>query len=108
MTLAVTVQYVDGCPGRQLTVDRVGEAASRAGLEVAVRLERVRTLEDAARLGFVGSPTVLVEGVEVGARGTDPPGLACRLYAAAEGAAGAPSVDELERAMVAASWGGHG
>lgn len=52
-------------------------------------------LEDAEWLGFVGSPTVLVNGIDPFARDGSPEGLACRVDMAPEGLAGSPTVDQL-------------
>jgi hypothetical protein len=40
----------------------------------------VVTDEDAVRLGFPGSPTIRVDGVDVQDPGGQPTGLTCRLY----------------------------
>ena len=99
----MTVQYLEGCPGRPVAIERVREAASAVGLAVSLRLERVETAEDATRLGFVGSPTVLVNGRDVCEPEVAAPALTCRLYATGDGLAGAPSVDVLRRAIAAAA-----
>ena len=56
------------------------------------------TADDAARLEFHGSPTVLVDGVDLFP--TQPVrSLACRVYATERGYAGAPTPSQIEEAL---------
>lgn len=58
----VTIQYIAGCPNRALARDRVGVALARRGIDPsAVILQLVETAADAERLGFRGSPTILID-----------------------------------------------
>jgi hypothetical protein len=92
----VTIRYFPGCPHWHVVSDRVRETLDRLGLHaVEVRHESVETAEDAARLGFRGSPTILVDGTDLFPTGPASPGLFCRLYATNEGATGSPTVDDL-------------
>ncbi len=61
--------------------------------------EKVETAEDAERLGFIGSPTVLIDGSDPFAAPGSPVGLACRLYVTPEGLAGSPTVDQLAEVL---------
>lgn len=93
----VTLLYFDGCPSWQIADARLGQLAAERDLTVTRR--RVETPEEAERLGFRGSPTILVDGEDVFARGDEPVGLACRLHQTPEGPAGAPTLDMLREAM---------
>lgn len=53
------------------------------------------------RLGFSGSPTILVDGQDPFADQDAPIGLACRLYATEEGLQGAPTIAQLRGARAA-------
>jgi hypothetical protein len=61
-----------------------GKLVVEAGLEgsVSVRLVPVETDDDARRLGFLGSPTVRIDGEDVDpeGKGAEHVGLQCRLY----------------------------
>ena len=89
-----TVQYFDECPNwadlggrlRELTADRD---------DVTIRLEAVETAEQAEVVGFVGSPTLLVDGRDPFAEPGRPVGLACRVYRTPDGPAGLPSTSQL-------------
>ena len=54
----IRVQYFEGCPNVQLVADRLEEL----GVDPArVRFETVATPGDADRVGFHGSPTILID-----------------------------------------------
>ncbi len=96
----VTLQYFDGCPNWQETETRVREALRLAGAPPTVlSLQIVSTPEEADRLGFRGSPTVLVGGVDPFASASSPVGLACRMFRTPDGLAGAPTVEQLLAAL---------
>lgn len=94
----VTLQYFDGCPNWKLADRRLRDLAHEVGF--TLRYEQVETPEEAERLGFAGSPTVLVDGVDRFATGDEPTGLACRVYATEEGPQGSPTLGQL-RAVLA-------
>jgi len=77
----IEVLVVSGCPGTELAIARVREATEALGIETNLRFVIVENDEQARTQGFIGSPTVRVEGedVEEGI-GNRPLGLACRLY----------------------------
>lgn len=64
-------------------------------LDEAVTLTAVPTPEDAERLGFRGSPTILIDGEDPFADEAAPVGLACRVFATPDGLRGAPTVEQL-------------
>ncbi len=91
----VQLLWFSGCPNWQETDARLREALALAGVDADVVLVEVTTPEDADRLRFRGSPTVLVDGVDPFARESDPVGLACRMFRTPEGLRGAPTVEQL-------------
>ncbi len=84
----------DGCPSWKIADERLRAIAADRP-DITVRHHRVDTVEEAHRVGFRGSPSILVDGVDVFAG----VGLSCRLYQTPDGPAGAPSVDQL-RAVI--------
>lgn len=62
--MQVELLYFDGCPNWQETEQRLREAMVTAGCDVPVEHVHVTTAEQAERLSFRGSPTVLVDGVD--------------------------------------------
>ena len=61
---------------------------SLAGADAHVVLVEVTTPEDAERLRFRGSPTVLVNGADPLANDSDPVGLSSRVFRTATGCGG--------------------
>lgn len=99
--MQITLQYFDECPNWELANERVTSALSRLGMRATddVTYEVVDTPEKAEAVGFRGSPTILVNGVDPFADPADPIGLCCRLFATPSGLAGSPTVDQLMHAI---------
>lgn len=98
----ITLQYFDGCPSWMVVAERLAIiAAERPGMTVTRRL--VETPEDAEHIGFVGSPSILVDGIDAFPSPSASVGLACRIYATPNGPAGAPTLDQLRAALPTAT-----
>ena len=92
----VTLRYFDGCPHWRLAHERLG----KAGLtDLDIRFEQVETQEDAERLHFVGSPTILIDCRDPFDRTEGDFGLSCRVFETPEGLAGSPTVEQLRAAL---------
>lgn len=96
--MEITLQYFDGCPNWEVLDGRIAQVLDGRS-DVRVVHQRVETTEDAERLGFHGSPTVLVDGFDPFADKHAAVGLACRVYRTPDGLAGSPTVDQL-RAVI--------
>jgi len=59
----------------------------------------VESIEEAERLGFHGSPSIRVDGVDVFADADTAVGLSCRVYRTPDGPAGAPTVVQLQAVL---------
>ena len=102
--MRVTIRYVEGCPHWQVADERVHAALARSGHTTAdVVHELVDTHENAVRLGFVGSPTILIDGVDPFATADAARGLACRVYPTTAGPVGCPSVEQLVAELLLAA-----
>ncbi len=96
-----TLRYFEGCPNWETARDRLQAAIGRAGLEgrAEITLELVPTEEEAERLRFRGSPTILIDGADPFAEEDGPFGLSCRIYQTDQGMEGSPSVAQLRQAL---------
>lgn len=94
----IVLLYFDGCPNWKVADERIAAIAGERP-DVTVEHRLVESIEEAERLGFHGSPSILVDGVDPFADPDAGVGLSCRLYQTPEGAAGAPSLQQL-RAVV--------
>lgn len=65
MTISVHVQMSPGCGHGQQTVALVQAVLGRLAPDARLEIVEVRTVEEAERLGFRGSPTVLVDGEDI-------------------------------------------
>jgi hypothetical protein len=78
----------------------VDEALRDVGItDAEVRTTVVDSEAEAAERGFVGSPTILIDGRDPIAPADPRPAFACRVYATADGLNGVPDVRELRRAI---------
>jgi hypothetical protein len=93
----VTLLYFDGCPNWRQTDGHLQRLQGERTFEL--RYRRVETPEEAARLGFAGSPTVLLDGVDPFATGDEPTGLACRVYTTPHGPQGSPTLEQLREVL---------
>ena len=90
------VRFVRDCPHLPVVRDRLQralEAVNQAGLGVRYRI--VADLEDAQRLRFVGSPTVLINQADPFLEPEAAVGMSCQLYRGGDGLSGSPSTDDL-------------
>lgn len=94
----IIVRYFDGCPNWQVVAQRIHEVVADRD-DVHVGFEAVETPEDAERLGFVGSPTILVDGVDPFSEPGRPTGLTCRIYRTPDGPAGSPTQAQIAQAL---------
>jgi len=71
MAMHVQVQMSPGCDHGQKTVELVRRVLDDLSPDADIETVTVATMEEAERLGFRGSPTVLIDGtdIEPGLRG---------------------------------------
>jgi len=98
----IEILYFDDCPNWRLVEESVTSLAASLGIDAKVSLTTVDTPEDAERLSFRGSPTLLIEGNDPWANPDAPVGLSCRVYRTEAGFAGSPSAGQIEEALHAA------
>lgn len=98
--LQMTILGIEGCPHVGTMAERVRQALvliGDTGSEPAT--QTVSDPGQARQMGFAGSPTLLVDGRDP-FPGTGPTGaLSCRLYPTPEGTDGAPTVEQIVRAL---------
>jgi hypothetical protein len=98
----VELLWWEGCPSTERTLEAVREALTELGLnDVRVRMREIQTDEDAQDAGFVGSPTILIDGEDfVPAAADEPIGLSCRVYRRRDGRISPiPDPDDLREAL---------
>ncbi|MGH7761599.1 MAG: thioredoxin family protein [Candidatus Dormibacteraceae bacterium] len=94
--MKITIQYFDGCPHWKLAEERVLNVVKGFSNE-QITLERqlIDSPATAERVGFHGSPTILVDGQDLFATGAESISLGCRVFLTEDGIQGAPSEKQL-------------
>lgn len=96
----LTLLYFDDCPNWKEAADHLDTlAAELPDLSVTHRL--VDTEAEAQRVGFHGSPSILIDGDDAFAPNDAPIGLSCRVYQTPNGQAGSPTIHQLRDAVAA-------
>jgi hypothetical protein len=105
--MAPSVQLLlwSGCPSHERARLQLREVMEGLGLDPDSVVERaVETDEEARELGFVGSPTILVDGRDAVEPGDRPAALTCRLYRRRDGSASPlPDTEDLREALARAT-----
>lgn len=96
--MVITLQYFDDCPNWKIADERLMLLAAERP-EIVLKRQTVDTVEAAEQVGFHGSPSILINGVDVFADASAPVGLACRRYMTEDGPAGAPTLEQVRAAL---------
>jgi len=101
----VEILYFDGCPNHEGALEIVERLATELRLNPEIRLVDVPDPEAAARLRFLGSPTVRVGGhdVEPGAEERTDFALSCRVFRTEQGFVGQPDERWVRDALISQS-----
>ena len=98
----VELLWWEGCPSTERALAVVRQALTDIGLDgIEVRAREVRSDADAEEVGFVGSPTILIDGVDLVPSAADEQiGLSCRVYRRRDGRVSPiPDPDDLREAL---------
>lgn len=97
----VELLWWEGCPSTERALEAVRSALSELGFaDVEVRTREVQTDGEAGELGFVGSPTILIDGTDLVPPADEPTGLTCRVYRRRDGRISPiPDPDDLREAL---------
>lgn len=101
--MKVELLHIVDCPNTDIAETNARAALDALGLGgVPVELVTIRTEAEAAHTQIGGSPTILLDGVDLFPT-TPARSLACRVYATGSGYAGAPTQEQIEAALRGAS-----
>jgi hypothetical protein len=99
----VELLVVPDCPNESVALSLLRLAFDRVGLAAQpVRISVIASQQQAEERGFVGSPTILVDGVDPFAVAGQGPAFACRVYATPAGLSGVPPLCDVVSALTAA------
>lgn len=94
-----------GCPSWEEALAILREEMNAAGIDPnSVDVREIRTDHDAELEGFVGSPTIRVDGGDIDPPRDEPIGLTCRVYRLRDGRISSlPERERLREALERAS-----
>lgn len=98
--MKVEVQYINGCPNHWATVELIRQVMGELAVNAELLETEIADFEN-AHIGFLGSPTVRVNGLDVepAAWGSSPAGYGCRSYANGSKRQGFPSAQMIRDAI---------
>jgi hypothetical protein len=102
MASQVELLWWEGCPSSGEAHELVRRVMAESGLNPdTLRSIEIATQETADRQGFVGSPTIRIDGRDVQPpEDAEPPGLTCRIYHLRDGRISPlPDPEELREAL---------
>jgi hypothetical protein len=98
----VELLWWEGCPSSGEAHELVRRLMAEAGLDPqSLRSVEIDTDAAAQREGFVGSPTIRVDGRDIQPpQQSEPPGLTCRVYHLRDGRVSPlPDTDDIKEAL---------
>lgn len=99
MPVIIALQYFDACPHWRLADHDLKEAIRLLDLDAEISYQKIESHEEADRLQFRGSPTILISDLDPFADPDAPVGLSCRVYRTGPGSSGTPGLDALQRVL---------
>jgi len=98
----IELLHIADCPNSAQTLVRLQRAVDKTmPSSKSIKSTLIDSAETAARLPFAGSPTILVDGVDLFPTDGRTSDLACRIYLTPNGIAGAPTQQQIEAALTA-------
>ncbi|WP_089015863.1 hypothetical protein [Micromonospora inositola] len=98
--MEVQLLVVEDCPNEAPAAVVLRRALDEVGLSTVRFTIRVVTGQtEAEQLGFLGSPSVLIDGQDPFAEPHHRPAMACRLYRDDAGVSGVPPIRPLRQAL---------
>jgi hypothetical protein len=99
--MKIEVLHFEGCPNHRLAVQRVREILKEEGISAEVLEVDVFDAPGAQEIGFLGSPSIRVNGLDVeqAARSAREYGMMCRTYLVDKRREGLPSIEMVRQAI---------
>ncbi|TFD68088.1 thioredoxin family protein [Cryobacterium ruanii] len=100
--MTIELLHIADCPNSGETLLRLERAVEKTmPSNATIKSTLVDSAETAARVLFAGSPTILVDGVDLFPTDGRTNDLACRIYLTPNGLAGSPTEQQIEAALAA-------
>jgi len=103
--MRIELLVVRGCPHEDAAAELIRAAVADTQVQANVTRTIINGQEQAQERGFIGSPTILLNGIDPFAVPQAPVALACRLYTTPHGVRGIPALPDLRQALMRAAAG---
>ncbi len=90
--------YFEDCPNWVVADEHLRSLAADDP-DILISRHLVDSAEEAERVGFRGSPSILIDGEDPFADPNDPVGFSCRVYQTPDGPAGSPTLSQLREVL---------
>jgi hypothetical protein len=98
----IELLHIANCPNSGETLLRLQQAVENTmPSNTVIKYTLIDSAETAAKVLFAGSPTILVDGVDLFPTDGRTNDLACRIYFTPNGMAGSPTQQQIEAALAA-------
>ncbi len=97
--MQIELLVVPGCPNEGVAAELIATAVADTGVAATVTRTVIVTEAEAAQRGFIGSPTILLNGLDAFPVSQASVGLACRLYSTPDGLRGVPGLRDLRHSL---------
>ncbi|WP_104125969.1 thioredoxin family protein [Cryobacterium sp. Y57] len=98
----IELLYIAGCPNSEQALRRLQHAVDKTmPSSTSIKTTLIDSAETAEKFPFAGSPTILVNGVDLFPKDGRTNDLACRIYLTPNGMARAPTQQQIEAALAA-------
>jgi hypothetical protein len=100
--MEIEFRYWEDCPSHEAALERLCQAMAEEGIKTPVNVVKVESREQAEHLRFIGSPTILVNGLDIQPPPSDAHyALTCRTYYLEDGRVSPlPSLEMIRRALL--------
>jgi hypothetical protein len=96
----ITLLHIEECPSWEEAGERLERALAATGHgDKRVDVVLLNTPEEAGQYPFAGSPTILVDGVDLFPGAETTSSLACRVYRTGDRLAGSPTQEQIVDAL---------
>ena len=97
--IQIKLLYFDGCPSWQPALENLKMAIAAEKIAAEICLVNIQTPQQAQQERFLGSPSFLVNGVDLWPEERSHYTLSCRVYLTPTGLRGSPSTEMLRERL---------
>ena len=103
--MQIQLLVIPNCSHEAAAAELITTAVAETGVRATITRTIIASEDTARQHGFVGSPTILLNGSDPFAPPDAPIALACRLYPTPAGLQGVPGLGDLRQALKRAATG---